>query len=60
LVIEAQEQSREATLKSRKLLSQASPDSFLGRKTQEAFPADHPLKRPDIQKLLNSELKPPE
>jgi|SwirhisoilCB2_FD_contig_41_11614459_length_514_multi_5_in_0_out_0_1 hypothetical protein len=36
------------------------PDTFLGRKTQEPFPAEDPIGREDIQKLIHSEqLQPP-
>jgi hypothetical protein len=51
--------SRDTARRSEELLGATKPDTFAGRKTQEPFPADDPLKRPDIQTLLNGELQPP-
>jgi hypothetical protein len=47
---------------SRALLRQTDQQStFAGRKTQEPFRSedDDPITRPDMQKLINSELQPP-
>ena len=53
--------TREAIARSQQLLGKCSPDSFAGRKTQEPFPTqDDPIERADLQKLINSELQPPE
>jgi len=53
---------RDAVERSRKMLAKPIPDSFVGRKTQAPFPVeeDDPMQRPQIQNLINSELKPPE
>lgn len=38
----------------------SKPDAFLGHKTQELIPAEDPIEREDIQKLIHSEqLQPP-
>ena len=52
--------SRDITASSRKLLDGSKADTFAGRKRYEPFPSenDDPITRPDIQKLINSELKP--
>ena len=53
--------TREVTARSVALLKlHPKPDSFAGRKTQEPFPADDPMGREDIQKLIHGEqLQPP-
>ena len=53
-------QVRSLTNEPREALNRLLSDTFLGRKTQEPFPVEDPMGRPDIQKLINSELKPPE
>ncbi|MDA9421647.1 hypothetical protein [Bradyrhizobium sp. CCBAU 53380] len=54
------EYMREVVRKSRELVNEPAPDTFLGRKTQEPFPTeDDPMTREDIQNLLHSELQPP-
>jgi hypothetical protein len=56
------EGSRELAARAVALLkSYPRPSSFAGRKTQEPFPAqDDPISRTDIQKLIHSELQPPQ
>ncbi|RXG91574.1 hypothetical protein [Bradyrhizobium zhanjiangense] len=56
------EQTREILRDSEELLNLPKPDSFAGRKTQEPprFEDSDPMDRADIQKLIYSELRPPE
>ena len=51
---------REIVARCIKLLRPPLPGTFLGRKTQEPFPAEDPIERHDIQNLIHSELQPPE
>jgi hypothetical protein len=51
-------QVRELTKESREALKKPSPDTFLGRKTQEPFPQEDEEAR--VERWLNSkELRPP-
>ncbi|WP_439363092.1 hypothetical protein ACNJYD_19895 [Bradyrhizobium sp. DASA03005] len=54
-------QMRKVAQKSRELLKEPAPDTFLGRKTQEPFLTEEedPIDREDIQNLIHSELQPP-
>jgi hypothetical protein len=52
--------TRDALARSRELLEKSQPDSFAGRPTRETPSEPDPLERADIQKLINSELRPPE
>ena len=53
-------ESRDTIGRSMVLLGRASPSTFAGRKTQEPFPPERdPMRRPDIQNLIASELQPP-
>jgi hypothetical protein len=55
------QEMKDVIKRSRELLARPVPNSFAGQKTQEPFPReDDPIRRPDIQNLINSELKPPE
>jgi hypothetical protein len=57
---EVTEQSRELVRRSREILNLTKPDTFLGRKAQQALPEDgDPMLRLDIQNLIDSELRPP-
>ena len=55
------ERTRDIIRDSKELLREPRPDTFAGRKTREPPPSedDDPMARPDIQKLINSELRPP-
>ncbi|WP_439395071.1 hypothetical protein ACRQ5Q_38845 [Bradyrhizobium sp. PMVTL-01] len=50
---------RDLVRRAMEILGSPAPDTFPGRKTQETFPAEDPLERPDIQNLIHSELQPP-
>ncbi|WP_271599298.1 MULTISPECIES: hypothetical protein [unclassified Bradyrhizobium] len=54
------EHMRQVAQKSRELLSEPAPDTFLGRKAQEPFPDEDPMERADVQNLIHSELQPPQ
>ncbi len=56
---ELADRARELSVRSCELLKVTTPDTFLGRKTQEPFPTEDPIERTDIQKLIHSELQPP-
>ena len=52
--------TRDKLARSRELLDKCVPDTFAGRATRELPQSeDDPIGRPDIQKLINSELRPP-
>lgn len=51
--------TRDTVRLSSELLRGTKPDTFAGRKTQEAFPTEDPMQRADIKNLINRELQPP-
>lgn len=50
----------EAVARSKQLLQDASPDTFLGRKTRESPPSEHPMEQADIPRLLGGVLRKPD
>jgi hypothetical protein len=50
---------RETVRRAVEMLRLPIPDTFLGRKTHDPFPAEDPIERADIQNLIHSELHPP-
>ncbi|WFU28035.1 hypothetical protein QA649_17975 [Bradyrhizobium sp. CB1717] len=58
-IAEQNDKIRQITAEAAEALKLPQPDTFLGRKTQEPFRDEDPLKRVDIHNLIHSELQPP-